>query len=108
MVASDGSRAMLREAEFAHPELKGRFKCAKLPMELPFDTGFFDGAFSIATLMHFTDTDISKAIRDIHRVLTIGGVFFFSVSLERDDVDRRNNLDSGGRDIVWGNFLYRK
>lgn len=141
VVGCDGSRAMLREAECAHPELKGRLKCVKLPMKLPFNGGSFDGAFSIAALMHLTITDISGVIRDIHRVLTIGGVFFFSVSLERDDVDGCDNLDSNGRlftplcsgkwsrlctragftelyfkknsdtagrEIVWGNFLYRK
>ena len=77
-------------------------------MILPFDTGSFNGAFSIAALMHLTEIDISKAIRDIHRVLANDGIFYFSVSLERNDVDRRNNLDSAGRDIAWGNFLYRK
>ncbi len=140
-VACDGSKAMLQEAECAHPELKGRLKCVELPMELPYGTGSFDGAFSIAALMHLTKTDILTAIRDIHRVLAEDGMFFLSVSLERDDVDRRDNLDKNGRlftrlsksewnrvctragfteihfkksfdsaerDIVWGNFLYRK
>ncbi len=141
MIGCDGSRAMLQEAECAHPELKGRLKCIKLPMKLPYDGGSFNGAFSIATLMHLTKTEISRTIRDIHRVLTKGGAFFFSVSLERDDVDGHNNVDgngrlftrltrgewnllctrvgfteicfktssdSAGRDIVWGNFLFRK
>ncbi len=97
MVACDGSKAMLQEAECAHPELKGTRKCVNLPVELPFDAGSFDGAFSFATLMHLTETDISTTIRDTHRVLAKDGIFFFSVSLERDDVDRRDNLDRNGR-----------
>ncbi len=97
VVATDGSKAMLEEAEKAHPELKGRLRFARLPERLPFGHAAFDGVYSVATLMHLPKEGITKSIGEIHRVLRPGGLFFFSVSLERDDIDRQTNLDRHGR-----------
>ena len=97
VTATDGSKAMLEEAGRAHPELKGRLRFARLPEKLPFGDSAFDGVYSVATLMHLPKEGITKSIGEIHRVLRPGGLFFFSVSLERDDIDRQTNLDRHGR-----------
>ena len=96
IVATDGSRAMLAEAAKLHPELDGRLLHHELPAPLPFPDNEFDAAYSIAVLMHLKRNEIEQVMRDVHRVLERKGLFFFSVSLERADVEA-NDLDKTGR-----------
>ena len=96
VTALDGSRAMLAEAKRLHPELDGRLLHHRLPEPLPFSDGEFDAAYSIATLMHLQKNEIPGVVRDILRVLKDGGLFYLSVSLDRDDVGA-DGLDGKGR-----------
>lgn len=89
ILAIDGSKEMITEAKQIHPELVGRLKVMKIPDELCFEPSSFDGVYSIATLMHLEKDDIDKTIEKIAMVLKPGGKFFFSVSIQRDDIDDR-------------------
>ena len=94
--AVDGSQAMLEQARRFHPELNGRLFHVRFPGLLPFPSASFDGAYSIAFLMHLDRSAIAEAVSEIHRILEPDGLFFFSASLERGDVDSAG-IDPKGR-----------
>ena len=87
---------MLTEAKKIHPELNGRLVRHSLPSPLPFAGGSYDAVYSIAVLMHLEADDIEPAMREVHRILEPAGLFYFSVSLERPEIDV-NGLDDRGR-----------
>ena len=87
VLALDGSREMIAEAKQLHPELVERLKVVKIPYELHFEPSFFDGVYSIATLMHLDEDAIDHTIEKVATLLKVGGKFLFSVSIQRDDVN---------------------
>lgn len=96
VTAVDGSRAMIREAEKRHPELRGLISHHVLPAPLPFADESFDAAMSFAVLMHLTPSDAADCLADIARVIRTHGVFAYSVNTQRDGLDTAGR-DAGGR-----------
>ncbi len=84
--AIDGSEKMINEAIKYHPELSNKLEVQILPDGLDFEDGFFDGVYSIATLMHLDQREIEKTIKKISYTLKPNGIFLFSVSIQRDDI----------------------
>jgi len=87
VLAIDGSGEMITEARRCHPELADRLKVMSIPNELHFEATSFDGIYSIATLMHLEKDSIDQTFEKIAKILKPDGKFFFSVSIQRDDVD---------------------
>jgi cyclopropane fatty-acyl-phospholipid synthase-like methyltransferase len=92
----DASREMIDEAKNIHPLLDNLLQVAIIPNELSFDNNSFDGIYSIATLMHLEKDDIEITINKIYSYLKAKGIFLFSVSIQRDDIDS-NHKDIKGR-----------
>ncbi len=95
ILAIDGSREMIVEAKRLHPELVKRLQAAMIPDKLSFEPSSFDGIYSIATLMHLEEDVIGRAIGKIATILKPGGKFFFSVSIQRDDIDNQGKDEKG-------------
>jgi len=95
ILAIDGSKEMIREAEKCHPDLEGNLKVMKIPEECNFKSSYFDGVYSIAMLMHLDKNSIHRTIEKIAMILKIDGQFLFSVSIERDDVDDQGKDEKG-------------
>jgi len=95
VLAIDGSEKMITEARRYHPELVDRLKVMNIPNELDFEPSSFDGVYSIATLMHLDKNEINRTIEKIAMILKSGGKFFFSVSIQRDDVDDHGEDEKG-------------
>lgn len=95
VMAIDGSRAMLREAERYHPELSGRLVHHELPEPLPFDDGSFDIVTSMAVIMHLREDLLSGVFRDIARVTCSDGIIAYSVNTKRAGLDHDGNDDKG-------------
>ena len=96
ILAIDGSSEMIAEAKLCHPELSDRLQAVKIPDNFHFESSSFDGIYSIATLMHLEKDMIDHTIRKISTILKPGGKFFFSISIQRDDVDNQGK-DKKGR-----------
>lgn len=92
----DGSRRMIGEAVSRHPELHDRIRHCVLPDLLPFPAERFDGALSLATIMHLPEEAIPPVLREIMRVLRPGGTAALSVSVERSGLNERGE-DGRGR-----------
>jgi SAM-dependent methyltransferase len=88
LIAIDGSENMIKEAKRIHPTIKPYFFVRELPFQLDFKMNQFDGIYSIATLMHLTKDEIIITIKQIYAILKTNGKFLFSISIERDDIDR--------------------
>jgi len=82
--ATDGSDAMLTRASRIHPELDKHLMLLQLPSDLTSLKCCYDGIYSIATLMHLTESDIADTLNWISRVLSPGGVLFISVCTTRE------------------------
>ena len=95
ILAIDGSREMISEAKRCHPELIDRLQVIKVPDELYFEPSSFDGVYSIATLMHLEKDSIDSTFEKISMMLKPGGKFFFSVSIQRDDVNDQGKDEQG-------------
>ncbi len=95
VLAIDGSREMISEAKRCHPELADRLEVIKIPDELHFEPFSFNGVYSIATLMHLDKSAIDQTIEKISMILKAGSKFFFSVSIQRDDVDDQGKDEKG-------------
>lgn len=93
--AFDGSETMVHEAKILYPLLK--IKHLELP-QFPenFSDHKFDGAYSIATLMHLSITDIKESLKGIHSSIKKDGLFYLSVSLVKPGIDE-NGYDNKGR-----------
>ena len=130
VIGIDGSKKMIENAIIDYPHLKGKFLEAILPEEFPEFENKFDGAYSIATLMHLDAMGIDKTLKNIKTVLSPSSPVYISVSDKRDIVDDRyfiafskndwintfeqndfiiNDIletpDATNRDIVWYSFL---
>jgi len=95
ILAIDGSMEMIAEAKRCHPELADRLEVVRIPDELYFEPSSFDGVYSIATLMHLDKDAIDITIEKIAMILKPSGKFFFSVSLQRDDVNDHSEDEKG-------------
>jgi len=95
ILAVDGSMEMIAEAKQCHPELVDRLKVVKVPEELYFEPFSFNGVYSIATLMHLDKDAINCTMEKIAMILKPGGKFFFSVSIQRNDVDDQGKDEEG-------------
>ncbi len=93
--AIDGSSEMIAEAKRCHPELADSLEVMKIPDKLHFEPSSFDGVYSIATLMHLDKDAIDRTIEKIAMILKLGGKFFFSVSIQRDDVNDQGKDEKG-------------
>lgn len=102
IIGIDGSSNMINEAKKIHPELSSSLFHKTLLDDLQFKI-FFDGIYSIATLMHLSKDDIKKTILKIYNLLNQNGKFLMSVSLFRDDIDK-NGFDEKGRFFLVLNF----
>ena len=91
----DGSMEMIAEAKRCHHELSDRLEVVKVPDELHFEHSSLDGIYSIATLMHLDKDAIDIAIEKIAMILKPHGKFFFSVSIQRDDVNDHGEDEKG-------------
>jgi SAM-dependent methyltransferase len=87
ITAIDASCEMIAEAKKIHPEISKSLYVKSIPDGLDFKNETFDGIYSIATLMHLTQNSIQKTMKKVHSLLKYGGIFLFSVSIERDDID---------------------
>jgi len=96
VTAVDGSATMIESAQHYHPELSGCLHTVQLPDGLSDRLGKFDGVFSIATLMHFSRPQIETILAQVNALLVSNGRFFFSVPIQRDDV-QNNEFDAKGR-----------
>ena len=95
VIAIDGSREMIAEAKRCYPELADRLEVIKIPDELCFEPVSFDGVYSVATLMHLEKSEIDQTIEKIANIMKLGAKFFFSVSVQRDDVDDQGKDEKG-------------
>ena len=95
VLAVDGSREMIAEAERCHPELAGSLEVIKIPDDLHCEPSFFDGVYCIATLMHLDKSAIDHTIEKIAMILKAGSKFLFSVSVQRDDLDDQGKDEKG-------------
>ena len=77
---------MLLQAAKLHPELSQYLKQLKLPEGLKEENGRYDGIYSIAALMHLTETDITESLHRIQQLLTPNGIMFISVCIKREEM----------------------
>ncbi len=94
--AVDGAAKLLLEAARLHPELTGRLHQVRLPGRLPFADASFACLFSVACLMHFSDSELPQIVVELARVLQPGGKGLVSVPAGRSDIDG-SGLDQHGR-----------
>lgn len=97
VLATDGSAAMVEQAERHHPELAGHLAHLTLPDGLSTKSGTYDGIYAVAVLMHLSVEDIENTISRIHSLLDAKGRFIFSVPVRRDDVTTNEFNDKGRR-----------
>jgi len=97
VIFSDGSAAMLQQAQQVHPELEGRSIIHRCPDALPFPADSIDGVFAVAVLMHMPVQAIQTTLKEVVRVLRPRGLFFFSVPVRRGDVAADGRDDRGRR-----------
>jgi SAM-dependent methyltransferase len=93
----DGSKGMMREAVKLHPELDGRLFHHALPAPLPFGDASFQAVMSWAMIMHLSLSDISTVFEDIARILSVEGVFMYSVNSARGGLDKDKRDERGRR-----------
>ncbi len=91
----DASKNMIYEAKKLHPELKEILKVSIVPEDLDFKESYFDGIYSIATLMHLKESDIDKTLAKIYKFLKNKGRLLFSVSVNRSDLNQDHNDEKG-------------
>lgn len=130
VIGIDGSQGMIKNALINYPELKNKLFLSELPNSIPQFKNKFDGIFSIATLMHFSERDLTFILKDIYKLLKPASPVYISVSNIRKSIDDRlfiaydkedwqrifennnfvineiiENTDSSVKDIVWYSFL---
>jgi len=92
----DGSAELIKNALENHPELDGKLGQLVLPAELPFADHEFDGFYSIACFMHFSQSDLNKILSEAVRVLKPEGRGLVSVPARRPDLSV-DGIDQHGR-----------
>jgi SAM-dependent methyltransferase len=99
VTGTDASKAMIAEAVGRHPELAGRLLDHRLPEPLPFADGRFDVVLAMAVLMHLTEEDSGRTLKEMGRVTRTGGIVAYSVNTRRPGLDAQG-LDSNGRHFI--------
>lgn len=97
VVGVDATDKLIETAVRLHPELAGRLLHSPAPfgMPLPFPTGSFDGAISMATIMHLSDAQLRILAQQLSTLLADDAILIVSSSSGRTDLtDLR---DSRGR-----------
>lgn len=94
VTAIDGSAAMLGVARSRHPGVD--FVHLVLPEKLPFLDESFDGFYSIACLMHFSEAHIALILQELFRICKKGAKGVVSVPSQRGDINEQG-LDEHGR-----------
>lgn len=97
VTATDGSNAMLREADSYHPELHERLVHHRLPNRLPFDPESFDVVTSMAVIMHLREEDLPCVFADIARVARPDAIVAYTVNTARAGLDENGNDEKGRR-----------
>jgi len=130
IIGLDGSEKMIENAIENYPKLRGKIIHAILPEGFPKFENKFDGFYSIGTLMHFNEEELTSTLSHIYNSLSPKSPVYVSVSNIRKSIDDRffiafdkedwirkfednnfvineilENTDSSGRDIVWYSFL---
>ena len=75
-IGIDMSDGLLMRAKALYPNLEFRNMDVR---KLDFDDASIGGIWCNATLLHLKDKDIQKALQEFKRVLTPGGIIFFSL-----------------------------
>lgn len=101
MKVTDASHTMLKEATVQHPELAPLIERLQLPEDLNLETVQYQGIYSIAALMHLEPTGITETLRQIHRILLPGGVFFVSVCTSREIQPAKDTRTFTLKDKKW-------
>ncbi|MBN2725275.1 MAG: class I SAM-dependent methyltransferase, partial [Deltaproteobacteria bacterium] len=101
--AVDGSQEMIDAALDLHPELTNHLRQIILQQDLHKLYGNYDGVYSIAALMHLTETELIHVTSRIAGLIKSRGFFFFTVSIERDDTN-----DSGYNEELIIDGLYEE
>lgn len=92
----EGAKAMAAKSLVLHPELTGRVLVQDIEKPFPFPNESFDGAFSIAVLMHLEASAVNAVLLDIWRLLIPSMPLAISVPATREDLDE-NGFDHEGR-----------
>ena len=100
VIGIDGSEEMLKKAEGSYPKLKGKLIKAILPDEFPDFENKFEGAYSIAMLMHLDAMGIDKVLKKLNATLFLGSPVYISVSGKRDIDDDRYFIDFSKNDWI--------
>lgn len=103
----DGSAEMVKHAEQAHPELKGKIEQRIMPEDFPADTAF-DGVCAVAFFMHLTLNDLKKVLEKIFLVLKPMGRLFFSVPLSRPHLQKSGTDPSGRYFLILSRHKWEK
>jgi cyclopropane fatty-acyl-phospholipid synthase-like methyltransferase len=69
VLGTDASESMLAQAVLYHPELQGRLIHLTMPSAIQITQAYFDGAYSIAMLMHLQKDDIFASLTEIYKIL---------------------------------------
>jgi len=96
VIATDGVRQMIDAAAICHPEIAGQLRLICLPKDLMCLPRHFDGIYSIATFMHLPRRAIHEVFLKIFHLVRPCGRIFFSVPLNRNDV-QADEFDVKGR-----------
>jgi len=100
IIGIDGSEAMLLKAEETYPKLKGKLQQAILPDGFSNFENKFDGAYSIATLMHFDAIGVTKILKQLKANLKPNSPVYISVSEKRNTQDERYFIDFSKDDWI--------
>lgn len=90
VVGMDISAAMIAEARRRHPHLQ--FDVGDM-RSLPYADGAFAAAVAMYSLIHFDDSELRAALREMHRVLGAGGLLLASFHQGTDIVHRDELFD---------------
>ena len=90
VIGIDGSKSLVELSIKNFPQLKNRIIQSELPNEFPIFKNKFNGLYSIATLMHFTISDVEIILKKVHAVMGKNSPVYISVSGKR-------NYDNSGR-----------
>ncbi len=101
LTATDGSKKMLESASVLHPELTKHLKLIKIPNELLNITTKFDCIYSIATLMHLNEGEITETFSSITKLLNNKGILFISVCTHRIQQQEKDTRTFTLRTAEW-------